>query len=68
VVPGADPRIFSFGLFVIVYAVLLVAYILFVRKIVRKGPETIHETSKTEGRKEDNFLSGLPKSIKITAN
>ena len=59
--------IFSFGLFVIVYAVLLTAYILFVRKIVRKGPETIHETSKTEERKKDNFISGLPETIKLSA-
>lgn len=62
------PVIFSFGLFLIVYAILLIAYILFVRKIVRKGPEFFHETSKTEGHKEDNFISGLPKSIKITGN
>jgi len=60
--------IFSFGLFVIVYAVLLVAYIIFVRKIVQKGPETIHETSKTEEHKKDNFISGLPESIKLSVN
>jgi cytochrome bd ubiquinol oxidase subunit I len=58
--------IFSFGLFVIVYAVLLAAYILFVCKIVRKGPETIQETSKTEEHKKENFISGLPETIKLT--
>jgi cytochrome d ubiquinol oxidase subunit I len=58
--------IFSFGLFVIVYAVLLAAYILFVCKIVRKGPETIQDTIKTDERSKDNFISGLPDTIKLS--
>jgi cytochrome d ubiquinol oxidase subunit I len=58
--------IFSFGLFLIVYTVLLAAYIIFVCKIVKKGPETIQDTIKTNEHKKDNFISGLPETIKLS--
>ena len=43
--------IFSFGLFAIVYLVLLVAFILFVRKIVIAGPAEIPNTLRTDNLK-----------------
>src|ERR1700722_19688624 len=43
--------IFSFGLFLVVYLTLLIAYILFVRKIVIAGPDEINTTLRTDNRK-----------------
>jgi len=57
--------VFSFSLFLITYIILLAAYIKFICKIVQKGPEEIQNTLKTDERKTDNFISGLPEGIKL---
>ena len=54
----------SFTLFLTVYLVLLVAFILFVSKLVKKGPETLHETLKTGSHRKELFISGLPGTAK----
>ena len=59
--------VFSFSLFLAVYVILMIAYIYFICKIVKKGPETIHNTIRTDERTKDNFVSGLPDGIKLTA-
>jgi cytochrome d ubiquinol oxidase subunit I len=43
--------IFSFGMFAMVYLILLVAYILFVRKLVIAGPAEIPNTLRTDNLK-----------------
>ena len=43
--------IFSFSLFLVVYLTLLIAYILFVRKIVIAGPDEISNTLRADNRK-----------------
>jgi cytochrome d ubiquinol oxidase subunit I len=43
--------IFSFSLFLVVYLTLLIAYILFVRKIVIAGPDEINTTLRTDNHK-----------------
>jgi cytochrome d ubiquinol oxidase subunit I len=43
--------IFSFSLFLMVYLTLLTAYILFVRQIVKAGPDGINNTLRTTNRK-----------------
>lgn len=57
--------IFSFGLFLVIYLLILAAFILFVSRLVKKGPDVLQETLSTENLKKELFISGLPDSTKI---
>jgi cytochrome d ubiquinol oxidase subunit I len=56
--------IFSFFAFVVVYLILLGAYIIHIVRIVKKGPEDSHHTLRADGKHKMEFTAGLPQSLK----
>ncbi|MFC0513085.1 cytochrome ubiquinol oxidase subunit I [Mucilaginibacter angelicae] len=56
--------VFSFTLFVVIYLGMLGAFIYYISRLVKKGPELLHETLKTDSMKKELFTAGLPGIVK----
>lgn len=65
---SAGEVIFSFSLFLLIYLLMLIAFIYYISKIVKTGPEEDIETLKTSTLKKERFTLGVPEIVKPSSN
>lgn len=58
--------VFSFTLFLVIYLGMLAAFIYYISRLVKKGPEVLHQTLKTDSIKKELFTAGLPDIAKTS--
>ncbi|AYL95392.1 cytochrome ubiquinol oxidase subunit I [Mucilaginibacter celer] len=62
---NSNAVVFSFTLFVVVYLILLFAYISHIARMTRKGPGELHRTLRSDKDNHPDSVAGFPGPLKI---